>query len=198
MTIRMLSWNLSFGGGGTVADPRAGGTHRLDAMAAVISALRPDVVALQECALPGGGDSEKILNRICDATDMKGRLAVSGRDGALPVAVLWRQDTVQPTGWETRHKAFYHGAGTLTCTISGFAAPVAVTSLHLHPHSAEARVIEAAVFHMRGGPDALTVLMGDFTGWAWTTRNRTGVEPSQGSLSSGRVDYWTRRHGPKL
>jgi endonuclease/exonuclease/phosphatase family metal-dependent hydrolase len=164
MTIRMLSWDLSYGGSGTIADPRAAGAHRLEAMAAVIDELRPDVVALQECSLPGGGDSEKILSRICDATDMKGHLTASNRDGALPVAVLWRQGTVEPLGWETRHKAFYHGAGTLTFAISGFPMPVAVTSLHLHPHSPEAWVIETAVFHMRGGPDSLTILMGDFNG----------------------------------
>jgi len=153
LPVRILSWNIKYGA--PPDDPA-----RLERIAEAISEHQPDIVCLQECGAHGDGGAA--LERLQTLLDMDGGSAVTARPGALTVAVLWRTGLVTPTAPFDTHYAprCYHGLGLARLAVHG--RRLTVASLHLHPHSPEARLDEASALHMYADRDQLTAALGDY------------------------------------
>ncbi|MEY9861350.1 endonuclease/exonuclease/phosphatase family metal-dependent hydrolase [Catenulispora sp. GAS73] len=156
--MRLLSWNIK-----AAESPGSRHVPNLERIAAVIDEQRPDIVCLQETALGSddGADSFRTLRKLLG---MDGRLQSGQRTESRATAVLWRSDTAGLRQQATHYTGFYHSAAIVALNVTGLSTPLTVASIHLHPHSADARVIEASVFHMKADKGQLTVLAGDFNG----------------------------------
>jgi endonuclease/exonuclease/phosphatase family metal-dependent hydrolase len=155
--VRLLSWNIKCAESSASEPP-----PDVDAIAAVIASQYPDIVCLQEVAL-GPNDDAAVFLKLVELLGMDGRLQVGSRSESRATAVLWRPEQIALRG-QTTHYAdlFYHSAAIVDLDVSALPQPLKVASVHLHPHSVDARPIEASVFHMKGAGTQLTVLAGDF------------------------------------
>jgi exodeoxyribonuclease III len=124
--LTVLTYNLRHGGG-----------DRLPAIAEVIAAQRPDVVAVQELGPPDLGT----LRRLGAALGMRG-YAGRGWPGlwGQPVGVLLRPD-LRVLAAGRVPGAFHHGA--VRVDIDTDRGPLAVLSAHLCPYSGWGRLVEA-------------------------------------------------------
>lgn len=152
--MRLMTWNI-----------RTGGGDRLDAIAQVIVAEAPDVLALQE--LRGfAADGGRRLRELAGAVGMTPWLAPSWR--GQPVAAL-----VRPPGYAVTHAAarpwrLHHAAATMVVPTEH--GDLTVVSTHLQPFSAHRRMREARWLAGRfPASRGLVVLMGDLNGLdPWT------------------------------
>jgi len=138
-----MTYNVKTGG---YDGPRA---TRLDAIAEVVAAQAPDVLALQELR---GGSGEWLADRL----GMRMVRARSAR--GQPVAVLVGPEwTVLDAGSVAR--PFHHAAARVV--VSTLGGPLTVVSAHLHPHWGWRRLHEARwlVSAVRGA--RLALVMGD-------------------------------------
>ncbi|MFJ4799160.1 endonuclease/exonuclease/phosphatase family protein [Kitasatospora purpeofusca] len=108
-----------------------------------ISSVEPDLVLLQEAE--GWADAgHRQLIRAEQDLGLDGLLAParSGRGTAL----LYRRETLgRRIAWNTDYAAdeTHHGFGTAAFAIPGLPAPLAITSVHLTPYSADRAITEA-------------------------------------------------------
>lgn len=120
-----------------------GGHDRWPLLAERISAARPDVALLQE--LKGWSETgHRQTVRAEQDLDMNALLAPS-RSG-LGTGTLYRRATLgRRVYWNTDYAAdeTHHGLGTAGFDIPGLPAPLAVTSVHLTPYSADKAITEA-------------------------------------------------------
>jgi endonuclease/exonuclease/phosphatase family metal-dependent hydrolase len=129
-----------------------GQPDRLDAVVDVITAHRPDLLALQELR----GFDQAALDRLATATGMAAYLARS-RSGQ-PVAVLVRAGGAVTAARRVRGP-FQHAAAEVTVATDG--GPLTVIGTHLCPYSGRWRLAEARALARRVDPDGLLLLMGD-------------------------------------
>jgi exodeoxyribonuclease-3 len=146
--LTVLTYNLRFGGG-----------DRLPAIAEVIAAQRPDVVAVQELGPPERGT----LRRLGAALGMRG-YAGRGWPGlwGQPVGVLLRPELRVRTAGPVPGP-FHHGAVRVDVDTDG--EPLTVLSAHLCPYSGWGRLVEARRLARAAGRHAGAVrpvlLLGD-------------------------------------
>nr|QLK00081.1 endonuclease/exonuclease/phosphatase family protein [Micromonospora carbonacea] len=151
--LRMMTWNIKTGGRDRT------GPGRLDRVARVVAAWRPDLLAAQELR---GFDSGGVLAGFAAAVGMRPYLARS-RFGQ-PVAVLVRPPLRVVAAGPVR-RPFHHAA--VRVTVATDAGPLTVLGAHLDPYSGLRRRVEAgwlaaAVGRVPGaGPGALALLAGD-------------------------------------
>ncbi|SCL22688.1 exodeoxyribonuclease-3 [Micromonospora rhizosphaerae] len=147
--LRVMSWNIRTGGRDT------NGPDRLDRVVAVITAQRPDVLALQELR---GFDRGGLLSDLAGRVGMVPHLARSGF--GQPVAVLVRPPLRMLATGRVR-RPFHHGAARVA--VATQAGPLTVFSTHLNPYSGGRRRTEAdwlaAAVRRHGGE--LALLAGD-------------------------------------
>jgi exodeoxyribonuclease-3 len=129
-----------------------GRPDRLDAVIDVITAHRPDILALQELR----GFDQAALDRLSTATGMAAYLA-RPRSGQ-PVAVLVREGHAVEAARRVRGP-FHHAAAEVTVTTDQ--GPLTVIGTHLCPYSGTWRLAEAHALARRVDPDGLLLLMGD-------------------------------------
>jgi endonuclease/exonuclease/phosphatase family metal-dependent hydrolase len=148
-----MTYNLRFGGG-----------ERLAAIADVIAARNPDVVALQELGRPADRrDGASPMRRLAAALGMRG---YAGRWGPLPfgqpVGVLVRPDLRVLSAGPVRGP-FHHGA--VRVTVDTDPGPLTVLSAHLCPYSGTGRLCEARrlgrLADGRAGAARPVLLLGD-------------------------------------
>lgn len=158
--MRLLSWNVK-----AAESPGSGHSPNLEGIAAAIAAQSPDVVCLQEAAL-GADDGAGSFRTLRKLLGLDGRLQVGPRSESRATAVLWRPGAIELRDQTTHYaELFYHSAAAIvSLNVTGMAKPLTVVSAHLHPHSADARVIEAAVFHMKADAGQYTILAADAHG----------------------------------
>jgi endonuclease/exonuclease/phosphatase family metal-dependent hydrolase len=155
--VRLLSWNIK-----AAESPGSRHVPDLEAIAAAIDEQCPDVVCVQEAAL-GPDDGAGSFWTLRKLLGMGGRLQTGPRSESRAAAVLWRPGAIELRSQTTHYasQVVYHAASIVDLNVTGLAKPLTVASVHLHPHSADARVIEASVFHMKADKDQLTVVAGD-------------------------------------
>jgi len=155
--MRLLSWNVK-----AAESPSSRHVPNLEGIAAAIDAQGVEIVCLQEVAL---GPDEGSIGPLRDLLGMDGCLQAGPRSESRATAVLWRPGEIELRTQVTHYaELFYHSAAVVILNVTGLAVPVMVVSGHLHPHSADARVMEAAVFHMKADADQLTILGCDANG----------------------------------
>ncbi len=146
MTLRVMSWNIKTGGYDRKGD-------RLEAITAVVTRERPDVLALQELRNFGRQGGRR-LHRLADAVGMQPHLARSllGQPVAVLVRPPLRIHRRTSVTWRLHHAAAAADAGPLT-----------VVSVHLNPFSPPRRRREAVwlAHRFRRGPVLIT---GDLNG----------------------------------
>ncbi len=165
MRVRVLSWNIHKGIGGI--DRR----YRLDRIAEVLLAARPDVALLQEVAdhWPGAGcdiQAERLAHD-CGFVDFafspEHRFKVGGYGNAvlstLPIVETTRLDL--KIGWRKQRSALQVG---LTLPEEAHHRQLFATSLHLGLAETERRKQLARLFEVEShhAPSAPSVLGGDF------------------------------------
>ena len=154
--LRVVCWNLHHGEG-------ADGRVDLDRIARQLTALRPDLVALQEvdrrCGRSGGADQAAELARLTGLEPVFGR-AMDFDGGEYGLAVLSRLPVEShrihrlPGDGEPRialEVVVRHDGGTLS-----------VVSTHLDHQQAERREAQARALAKALGPRRAAVLCGDF------------------------------------
>ena len=145
--LRVMTWNIRTGG------RDRDGTDRRDRMVSVVTAQRPDVLALQE--LRG---LDRTLGGLAERTGLVPYLARSCF--GQPVAVLVRPSLRVLAAGRVRRP--FHHAAALVRVATG-AGPLTVFSTHLNPWSGARRRIEAgwlaAAVRRAGGE--LALLAGD-------------------------------------
>ncbi|GGR04467.1 endonuclease/exonuclease/phosphatase family protein [Kitasatospora griseola] len=140
MILTIAVQNLKRGG---LLDGDGDREDRWPLLAERIAAVDPDLVLLQEAE--GWADAgHRQLVRAEQDLGMDGLLAPSrsGRGTAL----LYRRETLgRRIAWNTDYTGTetHHGFGVAAFTIPGLPAPLAVTSVHLTPYSADRAVAEA-------------------------------------------------------
>ncbi|MFI2666636.1 endonuclease/exonuclease/phosphatase family protein [Micromonospora carbonacea] len=151
--LRVMTWNIRTGGRDRT------GPGRLDRVARVVAAHRPDVLAAQELR---GFDSGGVLAGFAAAVGMRPHLARSCF--GQPVAVLVRPPLRVVSAGPVR-RPFHHAA--VRVTVATDAGPLTVLAAHLDPYSGLRRRVEAgwlagAVGRAPGGGSgALALLAGD-------------------------------------
>jgi endonuclease/exonuclease/phosphatase family metal-dependent hydrolase len=142
--LTVLTYNLRHGGG-----------DRLPAIAEVIAAQRPDVVAVQELGPPAPGT----LRRLGAALGMRG-YAGRGWPGlwGQPVGVLLRPE-LRVLAAGRVPGAFHHGA--VRVVIDTDRGALAVLSAHLCPYTGWGRLVEARRLARVAGPARAVLLLGD-------------------------------------
>ncbi|TDB75559.1 endonuclease/exonuclease/phosphatase family protein [Micromonospora sp. KC723] len=150
--LRVMTWNIRTGG----RDRH--GSDRRDLVVGVVSAQRPDVLALQELR---GFDRGGLLDEFAGRVGMRPHLARSWF--GQPVAVLVRPPLrVLATGRVRR--PFHHATARVVVVTS--AGSLAVFCTHLNPYSGGRRRMEAdwlaAAVRAAGGP--LALVAGDLNG----------------------------------
>ncbi|NJC70481.1 endonuclease/exonuclease/phosphatase family protein [Planosporangium thailandense] len=146
MALTVMTYNIKYGG-------RDG---RLDSIIRVITAQRPDVLALEELAgFPRDGG--RLMRRVADATGMRAFLARS-RLGGQPVAVLVRQPAAVRSAGSIR-RPFHHAAAEVT--VATDRGPLTVIGTHLYPFSGGRRGWEAGWLASRADPGRMVLVMGD-------------------------------------
>lgn len=157
--MRLLSWNIK-----AAESPGSKHSPNLEGIAAAIEAQNPDVVCLQEAAL-GPDDGTGSFWTLRELLGMDGRLQPGPRNESRATAVLWHPAAIELHSQATHYaELFYHSATIVTLNVASLGRPLTVASAHLHPHSADARLIEASVFHMKADASQLTVLAADANG----------------------------------
>ncbi|MFI7509101.1 endonuclease/exonuclease/phosphatase family protein [Micromonospora aurantiaca] len=145
--LRVMTWNIRTGG------RDAGGTDRRDRIVSVVTAQRPDVLALQELR---GMDAT--LGGLAGRLGMTPYLARSCF--GQPVAVLVRPPLRVLRAGRVR-RPFHHAAARVQ--VATGAGPLTVFSTHLNPYSGGRRRMEAdwlaAALRRTGGE--LALLAGD-------------------------------------
>ncbi|OLE27521.1 MAG: hypothetical protein AUG49_05125 [Catenulispora sp. 13_1_20CM_3_70_7] len=157
--MKLLSWNIK-------AAESLGSRHvpDLDGLAAAIDAQGVDIVCLQETGL-GADDGAGAFWALRKTLQMEGHLAPGPRTESRATAVLWRPEVAELRSHTTHYRElFYHSAAIVALNVNGLSNPLTAASVHLHPHSADARLAEASVFHMKADKDQLTIVAGDFNG----------------------------------
>jgi endonuclease/exonuclease/phosphatase family metal-dependent hydrolase len=129
-----------------------GRPDRLDAVLDVITAHRPDLLALQELR----GVDQVALDRLATATGMAAYLARSW--SGQPVAVLVRGRGAVLAARRVRGP-FHHAAAEVT--VATDRGPLMVIGTHLCPYSGRWRLAEARALARRVDPGGLLLLMGD-------------------------------------
>ncbi|MER5780255.1 endonuclease/exonuclease/phosphatase family protein [Streptomyces mobaraensis] len=139
-----------------------GGLDRWPQLAQRIAAANPDVVLLQEVR-DWTRDGHQQAVRAETDLDMEVLLAPS-RSG-LGTGILYRRSTLgRRVYWNTDYAAdeTHHGLGTAAFTLPGLPQPLAFTSLHFTPYSADKAVAEADFAASRSyKPSPFTLLGGD-------------------------------------
>ncbi|WP_200215245.1 endonuclease/exonuclease/phosphatase family protein [Micromonospora coerulea] len=147
--LRVMTWNIRTGG------RDRDGTDRLDRVVRVVTAQRPDVLALQELR---GFDRGGLLADLAGRLGMAPHLARSCF--GQPVAVLVRPSLRVLSAGPVR-RPFHHAAARVA--VATQAGPLTVFSTHLNPYSGGRRRMEAdwlaAALRRSGGP--LALLAGD-------------------------------------
>lgn len=172
--LRVMTWNIRTGG----RDRH--GPDRRDLLLGVVTAQRPDVLALQELR---GFDRGGLLDDVARRVGMRPHLARSCF--GQPVAVLVRPPLrVLATGRVRR--PFHHAAAWVrVATASG---PLTVFSTHLHPYSGGRRRMEAdwLAAAVRRTGSALALLAGDL--------NTLEPTAEHGARLAGLPMHYRRRH----
>ncbi|MGY3519882.1 endonuclease/exonuclease/phosphatase family protein [Micromonospora sp. PTRAS2] len=151
--LRVMTWNIKTGGRDRT------GPGRLDRVARVVAAHRPDLLAAQELR---GFDSGGVLAGFAAAVGMEPYLARSCF--GQPVAVLARPPLRVVAAGPVR-RPFHHAA--VRVTVATDAGPLTMIGAHLDPYSGLRRRVEAgwlagAVGRAPGaGRGALALLAGD-------------------------------------
>ena len=140
-----MTWNIKTGG------VDRGGPDRLDAIIAVITKERPDILALQELKY-FGNDHEQRLRRLAGAIEMTPHFAPSAF--GLPVAVLVRPPLRMTE--RTRMQVGMHHAAAGAVVPTG-AGALTVVSTHLNPYSGNKRLREARRIAHRNQAELLLV-----------------------------------------
>ncbi len=148
-----MTWNIKTGG------VDRGQRFRLPAIAEVIAAEKPDILALQELRDFSRHDGRR-MNELAGAVGMTAHLARSMI--GMPVAVLVR-DPLRMTHTASVTWRLHHAAAI--AVIATGSGPLTVVSAHLNPFSPYRRMREArwlAAHYVR--PDSRTVVAGDLNG----------------------------------
>lgn len=147
--MRLMTWNI-----------RTGGGDRLDAIARIVVAQAPDVLALQELR---GFDSAggRRLRELAAAVGMTPWLAPSWR--GQPVAVLLRPPGHAVTRTAVRPWRLHHAAAAVVVPTDR--GELTVVSTHLQPFSGRRRMREARWLAARyASSHRLVALVGDLNG----------------------------------
>ena len=142
MPLTVMTYNIRDGGR----------PDRLPAVAQVIRAERPDVLALQELR----GFDAATLGRFAEGLGMTGYLARSWL--GQPVALLVRSPDAVLDGRRIRGP-FHHAAAELT--VATDAGPLRIIGTHLNPYSGSRRLAEARWLVRELDPAALVLVLGD-------------------------------------
>ncbi|WBB70163.1 endonuclease/exonuclease/phosphatase family protein [Micromonospora sp. WMMD812] len=147
--LRVMTWNIRTGG------RDRGGPDRRDAIVEVVTAQRPDVLALQELR---GFDAAGVLDGFADRLGLRPQLARSCF--GQPVAVLVRPPLRTVSAGPLR-RPFHHAAARVV--VATDAGPLTVLGTHLNPYSGGWRRIEVdwLARAVRRAPGDLTLLGGD-------------------------------------
>jgi exodeoxyribonuclease-3 len=177
MTMTVMTYNIKNGGR----------PDRLDAIIRVVTANRPDVLALQELA---GFDRDRgrLMRELASAVGMSGYLAKSWF--GQPVAILVRAPRAVTSARRLRGP-FHHAAAEVT--IATDHGPLTIVGTHLCPYSGQRRLTEARTLARLVDPDRLMLLMGDLnTLDPWTDhREQLRALPDQHRsrhLRHGKID----------
>jgi exodeoxyribonuclease-3 len=147
--LRVMTWNVRTGG------RDRGGPDRRDLLVEVITAQRPDVLALQELR---GFDRAGVLDGFAARVGMRPYLA--GSRLGQPVAVLTRPPLRVLAAAQLR-RPLHHGAARVV--VATDAGPLTVLGTHLNPYSGTWRRFEAGwlAAALRRAPGPLALLGGD-------------------------------------
>ncbi|MER5703319.1 endonuclease/exonuclease/phosphatase family protein [Micromonospora sp. NPDC002296] len=147
--LRVMTWNIRTGGRDRT------GPGRLDRVARVVAAQRPDLLAVQELR---GFDSGGVLAGFAAEVGMRPYLARSCL--GQPVAVLVRAPLRVLAAGPVR-RPFHHAA--VRVTVATDAGPFTLFAAHLDPYTGLRRRIEAGwlAAAVRRAPGELALLAGD-------------------------------------
>ena len=140
MKLICATWNIATGSAG------AGSGARLRRQMAVLAALAPSVVALQECT-HWDRDHYRAFHLAEHLLGMRGYLSASPHDGCHLAVFVREQAGLRVT--EQRHVNLYpywHGAARVVVTADGWPQPLQLASVHLAPSSPAIRLAEAEAF----------------------------------------------------
>ncbi|GAA1820016.1 endonuclease/exonuclease/phosphatase family protein [Planosporangium flavigriseum] len=172
MALTVMTYNIRNGG----RDSRG---SRLDAITEVVTAHRPDVLALQELAhFPRDGGRR--LRQLADAVGMRPHLVRSWL-GGQPVAVLVRNAAAVISTGRIR-RPFHHAAAEVT--VATDRGPLTVISTHLYPFSGGRRRWEARWLAPRADRERMVLLMGDLNSldpWTDHTERLRALAPQHRS-----------------
>jgi endonuclease/exonuclease/phosphatase family metal-dependent hydrolase len=151
--MKVLSYNTLFAGFDG-AD-----RYRYESQIALIQALRPDVLLLQEVRdyTVGGGARWFETERQLGMRGFVGLAPQTGQNTAIFIA-----PSIRPVRVETDSAHFHHALLVLTAEVPGFPQPVTFISAHLCPNGAQVRTREAAYLIPHATAGALTLVGGDF------------------------------------
>ena len=149
--LRLMTYNLLEGGEG-------GGARRLDLIASVIRAARPDVLAL--CEAHGFAESPSRFADLCAAVGMRGRVAPS--ESGDHVALLARLPHAV-VSFEPVAMGGAGAAGMGEVRIAGL-GDLQVAACHLDHRDPESRRREAESLLRRLDPERSCVVLGDLNG----------------------------------
>ena len=154
-TLRVMAYNILYGGttGGHVG--AAGGSDRTALLTAQVNAIRPDALALSEC---WGflDDGAARMEAFCEAVGMRGALVEAATGNH--VALLYREPW-SPASTATVAAPMHHGLVRMELTNGD--CTVQVIATHLNPFSSLMRLQEAQVVVSRTRPGEHTLVMGD-------------------------------------
>jgi endonuclease/exonuclease/phosphatase family metal-dependent hydrolase len=156
MTLTFATWNLLEGG-----LDAAGIDTRLRRQLAVLAALQPTVVALQECKY-WDRNYFRIFHRAEQLLGLRGYLSPSAHHGCH-LAVFIREGAGLQV-MEQRHEhghPYWHGAARIVVAADGYLQPLHLVSTHLAPSSPSIRLAGAEAFGLLAG-DGPVIAGGDY------------------------------------
>jgi endonuclease/exonuclease/phosphatase family metal-dependent hydrolase len=177
MTLTFATWNLLEGG-----LDAAGIDTRLRRQLAVLAALQPTVVALQECKY-WDRNYFRIFHRAEQLLGLRGYLSPSAHHGCH-LAVFIREGAGLQV-MEQRHEhghPYWHGTARIVVAADGYLQPLHLVSTHLAPSSPSIRLAEAEAFGLLAG-DGPMIAGGD-----WNALPAADPEPTVAAGQRRKLD----------
>ncbi|MFF6772725.1 endonuclease/exonuclease/phosphatase family protein [Streptomyces sp. NPDC012637] len=159
-TIRIVTFNTLFGGH---TDFGSGTADRWDGQVEFLRALRPDILALQECNFWDQLGGRRLHRMVNDVGLAQGFLAEANPTTAghrFHSAILL-SDHIRVDAAGSDHTRYHHVMGWAHLILPGIKQLLEVRNLHLDPFDPRNRAREVAPLEVLAAPDRLSLLLGD-------------------------------------
>lgn len=153
MKLTVLSYNTLFAGRDGDDDRRA------RAQVELLNDIKPDIFLMQE-AKGFEANGGEWLYALEAEIGMRGFLSIAPRTGQN--LAIFIREPLRAVGFETDAVHFHHATATLIVGLPDSGKQITFVNAHLCPNSPEMRRQEASYLAVRGTPDKLTMITGDF------------------------------------